>query len=286
MNGTLTSRQLRERSREREEKQTQLREEFQRKREEEVEKLLRDHEEELSTHRALIQEGRCSSESRSVTRATQSIGSKPKKVPELLQGSTSLLNASPLPKRNTELAVKGSSSLHRGKLNIKNISKHSTKVSSAHDKSFKSNPTLDNDKKIQEEISLLKECMRSSRKLRIAPGNSSWSINRDEMLSSDRSFHSDHLDEEQTKHKSKKVKNSHILDNTRSDIPVKNNNVSSDKHLRRNESFSLPLDRISEVDSSSQSCSLNNAEQSPNGDDTSGEISWNVPDEIKMLLYK
>ncbi|XP_047487869.1 uncharacterized protein LOC125038399 [Penaeus chinensis] len=286
MNGTLTSRQLRERSREREEKQAQLREKLQKKREEEVEKLLKDHEEELSTHRALIEERRCSSDSRIVAKTTQHNDSKPKRVSELLQGSSSLMNASPLPKKNAELAVKGSLPLHRGKLNINNISKHSRRVSSAHDKSFKSNSTLENDMKIQEEISHLEKCVRSSRKSRMAPRYSSWSTNRDEMPSFEGRFHSDQPDEDQKRMKSKKVKSSHILDNTRNDIMMKNNNVSSEKHLPRNESFSLPLDRISEVDSSSQSCGLNNVEQSPNGEDTSGEISWNVPDEIKMLLYK
>lgn len=209
------------------------------------------------------------------------------KVSKLLQGNSSPLNACLLPKKNAELAFRDNLPLNRGKLNTADISKHRRRISSVHYKSFKLSTGLENDKKIQEEVSRLQECVRSSRKSRLAPRCSGKSTNRGKMLSIKEGFHYDQLDEDQTKSENKRAKSSHRLDNTRNDLSMKNYDVSSENNLRRNGSFSLPLDRISEVDTSpSQNYSLRNLEQSPTGEDTSGDISWNVPDEIKMLLYK
>ncbi|XP_045608316.2 uncharacterized protein [Procambarus clarkii] len=319
-NQGLCGKQLRERSREREDQRAHLREHHQRKREEDVAKLLVDHEEELVTHRDLLikklpnDSPRISSASNSTNESHHNLRlhgtsadirtaiHSQKKCVDRLKSSCKLKShnrsrrdslpaGKSLPRCLDRRRKEEQISLTTNDGSSLTISPVSRKVpADKNNVNLLHKLNIANISSVQTELDNLIKCLGPVEKKK------SLSFHRESSKSSSCSLQM----------KSERTKRNENSENKQKTVNVPEQSLdrkhtfksNSDIFHQINTTFPLSLDRISEVDSDTSAASSlagpgsRREESLPAGFDgdygkheTSSESSWTVPSDVKKLLY-
>lgn len=329
-NQGLSGKQLRESSQEREERRNRLRQDHQRKREEDVLKLLTDHEEELMSHRNLLVKKQ-SNESPQIANNNESQHSlrllsaksnvrvaipSPKRIQAKQKSNRKILQPSfakpfkPRIKMKSKLSEvktcltdnvdvlnrEGQSTSISDDLSSLTISPLSCKVSSDRTRTYvMEKRKIESDNSVQAELDSLVKCLRSKEK-----GKSLSFCRESENKSHGSTSSSLQMKNNAGKICEKSKSEQRPFDSEKTSLSVNDKHQqeksNSETFYQINSTFTLPLDRISEVDSNVSADSLLNGDSQekkkeslprrPNGqEDTSSESSWNVPNDVKNLLY-
>lgn len=301
-NSGLTGKQLQERSQDREVKRAKQRENHQKKREADIAKLLDDHEEMTLCH--------------SPVKPKFTYESPPTSIKcRKLQNFESSLN------RNGHLGTKTYGNLDSGRSVHSSINSSISQKKPAMSRYFKnsteewrkrqhhshvSSPlsddfsggggkhsveetSIENSTSLQMELYYLKKCLMGKNKNE----NKARLVSKDKQETLLHQSH-DHTLLPKERNKIEKSSPAHLMVNKESDVSSSVARESNSwRSLPLSATFTLPLDRISEVASNISETSLLEDHQEVEmatpfaaaGEDTSTDSSWTVPEEVQNLLY-
>lgn len=290
----LTGRQIRERSREREVKRVKQRENHQKKREADIAKLIDDHENEMATYHTFI-ESNFTCESPSTSRRhmkwksplcssskNSNVGSEP--LISIHARSKCGLNSQkkhPLNKYFKDKTEEWRKSHRQGLTQ----SSFTVEEPEQRGKTCVVENKVASSTSLQMELYYLKRCLLPQKKNKLPVDLKS----EDKVTSLDQSYYLAYLPKYKSKTEHSHHEHSAFLTGKGSES---NNSVSREcnsRHSLPSGTFTLPLDRISEVASNVSEMSLSESHQEaneiiPSGEASSTDTSWTVPHEVKNLL--
>lgn len=296
----LTGKQLQERSEDREVKRAKQRENHQKKREADIAKLLDDHKEEVMMYHSHV-------------KPKFAIESPPTLIKcRKLQNFKSSLN------RNSHLGTITHGNLYsrpvhgsvsQKKPGLSRYFKNSTEewrkrqqqslvgspisddFSGEIGKDCVTEASTENSTSLQMELYYLKRCLMYKNKDKHRTGFES-KVKQETSL--DQSYYHTLSPKEKNKTEKSSPTHSNLMVSKESEVSSSVTRESSSwRSHPLNATFTLPLDRISEVASNISETSLSEGHQEveegtpfvPAGEDTSTDSSWNVPEDVKNLLY-
>lgn len=290
----LTGRQIRERSREREVKRTKQRENHQKKRAADIAKLIDDHKDEMATYHSFI-EPNFACESPSTSRRhmkwknslcgsskNSNLGSEPLiSIHARSKYDFNTQKKRPLNKYFKDKTEEWRKSHRQGLTQ----SSFTVEEPEGRGKTCGIENKVASSTNLQMELYYLKRCLLPQKKDKLLVDLKS----EDKVTSLDQSYYLAYLPRCKSETEHNHHEHSAFVTDKGSESTNSVSRECSSRHSLPSGTFTLPLDRISEVASNASEMSLSESHQEareiiPSGEDSSTDTSWTVPHEVKKLL--